>query len=223
MSVPIRLILLNEFSLYREKIIKGLEQAGLYPEWFQPENKADFLKTVAEKHPDVIVIAVGISKGRPLFQFRQVQGWLLEQNDKLPFWMILKPEDEPIAVSAMYVGLTDYFYTDRLSRMAPAAAKLVRRTKQTLEPVALNPLLEGILEGYRPRFEARNLELTFLPGVDLPPFLGESWSLTQATSSIMENILEAAPTGTKSDARSYLDAVKGEVCLEIKLSGEGLW
>jgi CheY-like chemotaxis protein len=66
------------------------------------------------------------------------------------------------------------------------------------------------------------LALTFLPAVDLPLIFGEPEPLTQAILSILENVAAAVPDSTKTEMRPYLDPLKGEVCLEIKLSGPGL-
>jgi CheY-like chemotaxis protein len=46
--------------------------------------------------------------------------------------------------------------------------------------------------------------------------------LTQAILFILENVAAAVPDSTKTEMRPYLDPLKGEVCLEIKLSGPGL-
>jgi CheY-like chemotaxis protein len=221
-AASIRLLLLNDFSIYQEKIFGHLGRAGLNPKGYHPKNKADFIEILIEHEPDVILIAADISEETPKFHFKQVQTWLVEQKTTTPLWMVVKPEDEEKAVEAMYDGLLDYFFTDRLSRLVPLVVRLVGRHKLTFESVALNPIVEEVIAEYRPSFQAKGLALTFLPGVDLPVFLGASGSLVGAVSSILEKIIAAVPPTTKSDIRTYLDPVKGEVCLEIKLSGQGL-
>lgn len=221
-TASIRLLLLNDFSTYQEKIFGYLAQARLYPKGYQPKTQADFLQILAEHKPDVILMAVGISEGPPDFHFKQVQNWVAEQKAKIPLWMVINPEDEEKAVAAMYDGLGDYFFTDRLSRLVPLAVRLVGRHKQTFEPVALNPIMEATIDEYQPFFHEKGLDLTFLPGVDLPLILGEPEVLAQAILAVLGDIIAAVPSDTKSDIRSYLDPIKGEVCLEIKLSGKGL-
>lgn len=221
-SVSIRLLLLNDFSHYRENIFEGLEKAGLYPEGYQPKNKADFLEQLAGHKPDVILLADGISEGTPYFKFGQVRSWLAEQNLTIPVWMIIDSNDEAAAVEAMYSGLADYFFSDRLSRLAPAVMRLVGRNRLAIEPVDLNGVMEGVYGESRSLFQARGLELTFLPAVDLPLVFGEPGLLAQAILFILENVIAAVPNSTRTDIRPYLDAVKEQVCLEIKLSGDGL-
>jgi CheY-like chemotaxis protein len=107
-----------------------------------------------------------------------------------------------------------------LSRIATIAARLVGGDEQAFEPVDLNQIMEAYLGGYRMSFEGQAVDLIFLPGVDLPKVRGESGSLTEAVFSIFRDSVESAPSGTMTNARTYLQAVKGEVCLEIKLTGE---
>jgi two-component system chemotaxis response regulator CheY len=222
MSGSIRFLLLNDFSHYQEKIIGILGQAQLNPVWYQPIDKADLLDYLAVKKPAVIFLAVGISESEPVFHFEQVQNWLAAQQLSIPIWMIVEAKDETTAVNAMYVGLADYFFADRLTRLGPAAVKLVGLGKMMLEPVDLNEIMAGVCRECLPLFEAKRQELTFLPAVDLPLVFGKPDLLAQALLSTLEKVIEAAPNGTKETIRPYLDAVKEEVCLEIKLSGENL-
>lgn len=215
----IRVVLLNDFSIYREKILLGLEKAGLYPKGYQPKDKAEFLQHLADDSPNAILMASGLSEFAPFFEFEQVQDWLAKQDLSIPIWLVIKPEDEAMAIEAMYNGLTDYFFTDRLSRLAPVAARLVGRNKMSFEPVALDQVLEDVIKEYAAIFQAKEIGFNYLPGVDLPEILGEPGAVAQAISSVLGNVVKAAPPGTKVDIRSYLDAVKGEVSLEIKMSG----
>jgi CheY-like chemotaxis protein len=50
---------------------------------------------------------------------------------------------------------------------------------------------------------------------------GEKQALSRAMFLILNEALKTAPARTKTDVRTYLDAIKGEVCLEVKLTGEG--
>jgi DNA-binding response OmpR family regulator len=213
---------MNDFSDYRENIFEALKQTGLKPEGYQPKNKANFLKILAKYNPDVILLGIGASESKPDFLLNQVQDWLAEQKLDTPIWMIIEPKDESIAVNAMYQGVADYFFADRLSRIGPAAARLVGRNKQSFESVDLNRVVEAVFEEFLPIFQARGLELTFLPAVDLPLIFGRPEPLTQAILSILENVAAAVPDNTRTEMRPYLDPLKGEVCLEIKLSGPGL-
>ncbi len=222
MSGSIRFLLLNDFSHYQEKIIGILGQAQLNPVWYQPIDKADLLDYLAVQKPAVILLAVGISESEPVFHFKQVQNWLVAQQLSIPIWMIVEAKDETTAVNAMYVGLADYFFADRLARLGPAAVKLVGLGKMLLEPVDLNEIMAGVCRECQPLFKAKSQELTFLPAVDLPLVFGKPDLLAQALLSTLENVIEAAPDSTRATIRPYLDAVKEEVCLEIRLSGEDL-
>lgn len=222
MSTPIRLLLLNDFSAHWDKIVTGLGWSGLDPETYQPQNKEEFLEQLTEHDPDAILISIADTQSAPPFIFKEVQSWLAEREITLPIWMIIEPQDEQIAAEAMYSGLTDYFFTDRLARLNPIAVRLIGRHKPIFEPVNLNQIVEKVVGEHIPSFNFRALPLTFLPGADLPEFSGEPIAFSQAVQSLLKTVLEAVPPDTRVDIRSYLDAVKGEVCLETKLSGQGL-
>jgi len=218
----IRFLLLNDFSPYWEEINGALRQARLNLIGYRPKDKADFLDYLVAQEPAVILIHAGGSEAAPVYHFEQVKAWLMEQQLTVPIWMIVDPEDEATAVSAMYAGLTDYFFTDRLSRIGPMTARLVGQYNPLLEPVDLNQVMEGVCSEYQPLFDKKAVEMAFLPAVDLPLVPGEPQFLAQAFLSILEKVVETVPPRTKADVRPYLDAVKAEVCVEIKLSGDGL-
>jgi DNA-binding response OmpR family regulator len=212
--------LLNDSAPYRENIKGVLEQAGLFSDAYYPQNEADFVVLLEKQHPAVILLIEG--QANPIFRYEQVQKWLAEQHSAVPVWMIVEAEDEQTAVKAMEKGLADYFFVDRLVRLGPAVGRLIDQSQESLELVDLNQLMEDVVAENQPLFQAQELPLTFLPAVDLPLVLGRPDQLAQALTVILVNILEAAPAGTRTDTRLYLDAVREEACLEIRLSGEGL-
>lgn len=222
MADSIRFVLLNDFSLIREDVFGALENARLNPVGYQPKDKIEFLDLLSIRKPAVVIIRVGGAIGKQDFHFEQVKLWLAEQQLDIPIWMIVNPDKEATAVSAMYEGLADYFFTDRLSRIGPAAARLAGQYAPAPELVDLNLVMEEVCKEYELLFGEHALSLNFLPAVDLPAIRGDSQLLAQAFSSILNYIIEAVPPETKTDVRPYLDAVKAEVCVEIKLSGDGL-
>jgi CheY-like chemotaxis protein len=224
MTAAIRLFLLNEFSSYREEILGGLAEAGLEPEAYQVADKTDFLEKLRVHKPHVVIIRVG-AQPQPeetAFQFHYVQAhnWLVEQDLTIPIWALVNPEDEAIAIDALYKGLADYFFTDRLSRLGPVAAQLAGQEEHPLELIDLNRIVEDYLDQAEVAKDLGGIRPPFLPGAGLPGVLGDKALLTQAVFAIFKNTVATAPQKSTSSTRTYLTAVKGEVCLEIKLSGE---
>lgn len=222
MAGSFRFVLLNDFSLLREEVIGALEKARLNPVDYQPKDKIEFLDLLSIQKPAVVFIRTGGAIGKQDFHFEQLNLWLAEQQVDIPIWMIVDPDNEATAVSAMYKGLSDYFFTDRLARIGPAAARLAGQYSPALEPIDLNQVMEGVCKEYEPLFVTHALTLNFLPAVDLPAIRGDSQLLARAFLSILNNVIEAVPPETNTEVRPYLDAVKAEICVEIKLSGDGL-
>lgn len=212
--------LLNDSAPYRENVEGVLEQAGLVPDGYYPKDDADFLDKLADHPPAVILLIEG--QINPTFQYEKVQQWLKESQSDIPVWMIVEPDNEATAVNAMKQGLSDYFFADRLARLGLAAGRLIDYAEQPLEPVDLNQIMLSVAAENQPIYKARKLPLSFLPAVDLPLVFGRPDQITLALTAILDNIVEAVPAGTQTDTRLYLDAVREEVCLEIRLSGEGL-
>ncbi len=222
MPTSIRALFLNDFTAHFEEIDKVLELAGIKPEGYQVKDKADFLRKLAKYNPHVILISVEVLQleSHNHFHVEQVQSWLDEQNLTIPIWLIINPEDEAIALEAMYKGLSDYFFTDRLARIGPFAADLIGYSKQAFERVDLNQLIEEYLGENQALLKGKNAKLTFLPGADLPSVLGEQRSLSQVVFSLLSETEKNTSSRIRANIRTYLHAVKSEVCLEIKLKGE---
>ena len=218
MYSSIRLLFLNNAIAFLEEIDTALDLVGLKSEGHQVEDTADFVEKLIDHKPNAIIIANGVSQDASSVQFRydQVRLLLIEQKVFIPVWMLVQPADEAKAIKSMSEGLVDYFFTDRLSRLGPIAARLVGQDKPAFEPIDLNQIMADYLD--EEKALPLNEELVFLPGADLPKVQGERGSLGQAVSSIFSGANEEMPVGTKTDVRTYLDAVKGEVCLEIKLN-----
>lgn len=218
MSASIRMLLLNNFSAIQEEIFSRLKEAGLTPEGYQVKDQAAFEEKTAEHDPHLILLGGQPDEG-VLILFDQVQLWLTEQDSDIPVWMVVDPRDEALALAAAYRGMADYFFTDRLNRLVPLVARLVGLETETAELVDLNAILEAYLSDMKVRV-AHGAAVSFLPGADLPKVSGEMRALSRALSSLFNQISATVPDGMRHDVRTYLDALKGEVCIEIKLTEE---
>lgn len=219
MSASIRILLLNDFSTIRGAIFSRLMKAGLVPEGFAVEDQAEFKEKTAEHAPHLILLSDQPKAGTALVEFEQVQLWLTEQDTDIPIWMVIDPQDEMNATDAMYQGLDDYFFSDRLNRLAPMAAHLVGLEIDTAEPVDLNHIVESYVNETKATM-ANGPAVFFLPGADLPKVSGEIRALSRALFSLFDQVSKTVPDSLRHDVRTYLDALRGEVCLEIKLTGK---
>jgi CheY-like chemotaxis protein len=202
--------------------VEELRGAGLEPEWRQADDGLPLSRMFLEQRPDVVLIAHRLSEDKPQFLLKDVLMAAAEQGPDIPVWMFIKPQDEAEAVAMMPLGVGDYFFTDRLSRLGPMAVSLSRQRKSIFELVDLNQIVDESKTTYDSLIVSRGLETTFLPGVDLPAVWGDPKLLAQVVSSLLVNAIQYTPGGGKIAIQTYLYAVRSEVCLIIKDTGIGI-
>ena len=99
--------------------------------------------------------------------------------------------------------------------------KLVVESQPFLEPINLNEIVEEVVENYRPRAEATDLNLSFIPTEDLPEILGQVSALVQVVANVLANALNYTAVGNV-DVRTYSSSDGDRICLEIKDTGIGI-
>ncbi len=95
----------------------------------------------------------------------------------------------------------------------------VVRTELALEPVAVAPLLQGMIESY-PNLQPPQAEIV-LEG-DFPPVLGNSAALTQCFSNLLGNAVKFVVPGTRPHVRIWAETRDGRVRLWFEDNGIGI-
>ncbi len=112
---------------------------------------------------------------------------------------------------------------NRLTRLVEDILDLSRLelggNRAVFAPVNLNQLVEQIVTTYQPSAENANLRLTFEPGPDLPPVIGEINQLAQVVTNLVGNALNYTLRGS---IRVWTHLEDDWVCLDVADTGIGI-
>lgn len=115
--------------------------------------------------------------------------------------------------------------TVRLSQLIENILDLSRldsdRREPAFGPLALNEVVEQVVEVHQPRAESVGLELSFEPGVQLPLVRGDTGQLVRVITNLVANALNYTPAGYVR-LRTYFDLTRRQVCLSVEDSGIGI-
>ncbi|HVL69507.1 MAG TPA: ATP-binding protein [Vicinamibacterales bacterium] len=89
-----------------------------------------------------------------------------------------------------------------------------------LQPVALTPIVDAVIEGLRPTVEAKNLRLSIERGTALPTIRGDADRLQQVFWNLLSNAVKFTPEGGAIAVR--MDAIDSAVTVSITDTGIGL-
>jgi signal transduction histidine kinase len=117
MSVPIRVLVLEDRPDDAELMMAELRRAGFAPDWRRVDNRADYLTELAAA-PDVILADYSL----PQFDALSALHLLQERQLDVPFLVVTGSVSEEVAVECMKQGAADYLLKDRLTRLGPALA-----------------------------------------------------------------------------------------------------
>ena len=101
-----------------------------------------------------------------------------------------------------------------LSRLTIGKSKKIELTA-----VDLNLLAEQVVTAHLPLAEVSELELIFIPNLDLPPVRGEQNQLARLITNLVSNAIRYTPQGHVC-VRTYL--ADGQACLEVEDTGIGI-
>jgi PAS domain S-box-containing protein len=115
--------------------------------------------------------------------------------------------------------------TVRLSQLIENILDLSRLDSDKYEPefgpLALNEIVEQVVEVHQPRAQSADLELTFEPGIQLPLVRGDTGQLVRVVTNLIANAINYTPTGYVR-LRTYFDRTRQQVCLSVEDSGIGI-
>lgn len=115
--------------------------------------------------------------------------------------------------------------TVRLSQLIENILDLSRLDADTSQPefgpLAINAVVEQVIEVHQPRAESAGLELIFEPGVQLPLVRADTGQLVRVITNLLANALSYTPAGY-IQVRTSLDPTRQQVCLVVEDSGIGI-
>lgn len=118
MSIPLRVLVLEDRPADAELMVHELHRAGFEPDWRRVDNEADYLASL-EPAPDVILADYSL----PQWDASRALYVLHESGLDIPFIMVSGSIGEDVAVECMKQGAADYLLKDRMTRLGPAVVK----------------------------------------------------------------------------------------------------
>ena len=109
---------------------------------------------------------------------------------------------------------------ERIERIVRQMLDRTRLEEPTLQPLALAPLLEQVCETTGPTLQARGVELIKAFDDDLPFIAGDADHLQQVFFNLINNALDAMPTGGELLLRAA--QANGDILVECKDTGCGM-
>ena len=130
MSIPLRVLLLEDNRSDAELVVYELQDAGFTPDWQRVETEADFLAQLRQE-PDLILADYNL----PGFDAMRALELRNQHCSHVPFLIVSGSIGEELAVSAMKHGASDYLLKDRLARLGQAVVQALeqRRLREAQE------------------------------------------------------------------------------------------
>jgi len=148
MSVPLKVLILEDRPADAELALYELRRAGFTPDWLRVETEPDYSAHL-EPAPDIILADYSL----PQFDALRALDLLQARGLDVPFIIVSANIGEDIAVSAMKRGADDYLLKDRLARLGPAVVHALERKKQRRERQQAEAALRESEERFRATFE----------------------------------------------------------------------
>lgn len=129
-------------------------------------------------------------------------------------------------------GKNDPLYEDlkEIEFAATRCKKIVQdlldfsRTSKDKEktPVQVNEQIRRLDNFIQMEMKSLNIDLTYDLDLTIPPVMAVPNRLQQVFLNLMTNAVQAMPQGGKMSVRTFFDASKKEVCIEVEDSGNGV-
>lgn len=160
MTLPLRILILEDSEADAELILHELRRAGYEPDWHRVDNEADYID-----HLSAGVDIVLADYSMPQFDALRALQLLKSRGMDVPFIVVTGAVGEEVVVECMRQGATDYLLKDRLGRLGSAVERaLQERLLSEEKQLVVNALRENE-EKYRSLFESSPESIT-LVGLD---------------------------------------------------------
>ena len=117
LSIPLKVLILEDFPADAQLLLYELRQAGYDPEWKRVDTRDDYVAALNEP-VDIILADFSL----PQFTAMEALKLLQDRGMDVPFIVVTGTTSEEAAVETMKEGASDYLIKDRLSRLGQAVA-----------------------------------------------------------------------------------------------------
>jgi len=124
MSIPLRVLILEDRPEDAELVVHALRRAGFDPDWRRVQTASDFLSAL-ESAPEIILS----DHNMPEFNSRRALQILREHNIEIPLILVSGTIGEESAVDIIKLGAVDYILKDRLGRLGEAIRRALEEKR----------------------------------------------------------------------------------------------
>ena len=121
MSIPLRVLILEDQEDDAELMVRELGRQGFAPSWQRVQTESAYV-SLLEEHFDVILADYSL----PQFDALRALQIVRERTLDIPFIIVSGSISEEVAVECMKQGVADYLLKDRLVRLGPAVSQALQ-------------------------------------------------------------------------------------------------
>lgn len=125
MTIPLRVLLVEDSEDDALLIVRELRKGGYAPEWARVDTAEGLEHALGSDAWDIVIT----DHNMPRFSSHAALGILKQSNLDVPIIIVSGSIGEDIAVEAMKGGAHDYIMKDRLARLVPAIDRELREAK----------------------------------------------------------------------------------------------
>jgi signal transduction histidine kinase len=115
--------------------------------------------------------------------------------------------------------------TQRLEAIIESILSVTQIMKQlqkaTVAPVDLTQLVRQTVADWRPRAEEHGLDLSYQPGAEMPPIMGDPALLERVLTIFLDNALKYTPSGGEIRFDTRLDGEAGQSWAILRIANTG--
>ncbi len=126
MSVPLRVLLVEDSADDAELVLRALRRGGYQPEHRRVDTPEDMARALDDYDWDIVLADYAM----PRFSAFDALSMVQERGLDIPFIVISGTIGEEIAVQAMKAGAHDYLMKDNLARLVPAVERELREADE---------------------------------------------------------------------------------------------
>ena len=147
MSIPLRMLILEDRPSDADLMVLELEGAGFAPDWKRIDTEKDYLASL-DSELDIILSDYSL----PQFDGLRALTLLQDQGLDIPFILVTGGFEE-LGIACMKRGASDYLIKDRLGRLGVAVSQALEEKKLREEKRQAEQSLREGEERYRMLFE----------------------------------------------------------------------
>lgn len=185
MTVPLRVVILEDRQADALLMLHELREAGYDPDWARVETESDFL---AQLSPETTVILADYHL--PEFDALRALELVKERGLDIPFLVVTGALGDEAAAGCMREGAADYLLKDRLARLGDAVRQALEKKRARDDQRRAEVALRQANEALESRVRQRTLELS-AANQDLKAEVKERTRLQQGLAEKVRALEEA--------------------------------